>query len=257
MKITIDDQTRTLTTDIDGEVRTVPLYSREGFERLSELWLKVGWNEKYTYTFSWFGRPVIQLPDDMLRTQEVIYATRPDVIVETGVAHGGALVFYASLFQAMGRGRVIGVELDLRPHNRAAIAAHELAHRITIVDGSSIAPDTVARVRQLIAPGDRVMVILDSNHSKAHVASELEAYAPLVSEGCYLVATDGVMREVADVPRGRPDWSWDNPSAAAEEFAVAHPEFELHQPAWPFSESALERNVTHWPSAWLRRRARG
>jgi cephalosporin hydroxylase len=248
---------KTLTcSTADGE-RSVPLYSRESFEILSAMWLKIGWNEKYTYTFSWFGRPIIQLPDDMVRMQEVIYRTRPDVIVETGVAHGGSLIFYASLFQAIGRGRVIGVEVALRPHNREAILAHELAHRISLVDGSSTDRATVARVRELLTPHDRVMVILDSNHSRAHVAAELEAYADLVTDDCYLVATDGIMRDLADVPRGQADWAWDNPATAAEAFAQSHSEFELHQPPWPFSESNLISNVSHWPSAWLRRRIRG
>jgi cephalosporin hydroxylase len=256
MRIVIDEARQTLTrSEPEGErPESFPLYSREAFEIVSRVWVKVGWSQKHDYTFTWFGRPIIQLPEDVIRIQEVIYATRPDVIVETGVAHGGSLVFYASLFQAMGRGRVVGVELALRSENRKAIVAHELASRITLVDGSSTSSETVSAVRNLIEPGERVMVILDSNHTRAHVAAELDAYANLVSEGCYLVATDGIMRDLHDVPRGRPEWRDDNPSSAAEAFAVAHPEFDLGQPPWPFSESDLRENVTHWPSAWLRRR---
>jgi cephalosporin hydroxylase len=253
MKIAIDEEERRLTVTGDGVERVVPLYSRDAFELLSDLWLRVGWNEKYPYTFSWLGRPIIQAPEDALRAQEVIYRVAPDVLIETGVAHGGSLVFYASLFEAMGNGRVVGVDVEIRPHNRQAIEAHRLISRISLIEGSSIAPETLTAVRSHIRPGDKVMVILDSNHTKAHVAAELAAYASLVTPGSYIVATDGSMQVLFDVPRGKPEWERDNPAAAAREFAAAHPEFVLEQPAWPFNESALGRNITHWPDAWLRR----
>jgi cephalosporin hydroxylase len=199
------------------------------------------------------GRPVIQLPEDMIRIQEVIYEVQPDVILETGVAHGGSLVFYATLCKAMERGRVIGIDIEIRPHNRAAIEAHELKPYITLIEGSSTAEPTLEAARSLIVPGERVLVILDSCHTKDHVARELAAYADFVTTGSYLVATDGVMRDVHDVPRGTDSWSWDNPAEAASEFAAAHPEFALENPAWPFNESEMTEPVTHWPGAWLRR----
>jgi cephalosporin hydroxylase len=253
MKLTIDTETATVTGDDGSEL---PLYSPEAFARLSHLWVKCGWQLKYTYTFSWFGRPIIQLPEDMVRVQEIVYRVRPDVVVETGVAHGGSLVFYASLLKAMGRGRVIGVDIEIRPHNRKAIEAHELSAMITLVEGDSVSASTLSRVRSQIRESDRVLVLLDSNHSKAHVHRELEAYAPLVSPGSYIVATDGVTQWVSDVPRGNPHWTWDNPSAAAKEFGLAHPEFVLEDPpAIPFDESSSIEPVTHWPSAYLRRQA--
>jgi len=238
--------------------RRVPLYSREGFEILSDLWLKVGWNEKYTYTFSWLGRPIIQLPEDMVRAQEIIWRTRPTVVIETGVAHGGSLVFYASLLKAMGdgtapAGRVIGVDIEIKPHNRAAIEAHPLAAMITLIEGGSTDAAVLARVADAVGPGDRVMVVLDSNHSQAYVAAELAGYGPLVTPGCYLVAADGIMAAVADTPRGEPAWSHDNPARAAAAFAASHREFVLETPDPPFSESALRRTPTHWPGAYLRR----
>jgi cephalosporin hydroxylase len=153
----------------------------------------------------------------------------------------------------MGRGRVIGIDIDIRAHNRAAIENHELASYITLVSGDSIAADTVARVHSLVDAGEQALVILDSNHTKAHVAAELEAYHDLVKPGSYVVATDGFMQFLADVPRGSESWKLDHPSAAAAEFAAAHPEFVMEQPPWPFSESELSVNVTHWPGAWLRR----
>jgi len=209
---------------------------------------------KYPYTFSWLGRPVIQLPEDMITVQEVIYRVKPDVIIETGVAHGGSLVFSASLCRAIGRGRVIGVDIEIRPHNRIAIEAHELFDLIELVEGSSVAPEIVADVAGRVAPGDTVLVILDSNHSYAHVLAELEAYAPMVTSGSYIVATDGVMQWLADVPRGEAGWDTDNPTEAARDFLAEHPEFVLEDPPpFVFNESELTERITHWPGSYLRR----
>ncbi len=250
MKIVIDTEKKTVAA---GD-HVVDLYGKEAFELISKLWLKTSWNQKYSYTFTWLGRPIIQHPEDFLRLQEVIYALRPDVIIETGVAHGGSLVFYASLYKAMGlQGRVIGIDVDIRSHNRRAIEAHELAPYITLIEGNSAAPETVARVQAMLRPGEKVMVILDSDHSKAHVAKELDAYFPLVTLGSYILATDGIMRDVNDTPRGKPGWASDNPAAAAEEFAAAHPQFVIEEPTWRFNESDLSRPITAWPSAWLKR----
>jgi cephalosporin hydroxylase len=254
MRITIDTDAQTMVCEDEQGRQDLPLYSDRAFEVLSRHWLKVGWNQKYSYTFSWFGRPLIQLPEDVLRIQEVIWRVQPDVILETGVAHGGSLVLYASLCQAMGRGRVIGVDIEIRPANRKAIETHPLASRITLLEGSSTSPEIISRVRSLIKPGETCLVILDSCHTRDHVRAELEAYHSLVTPGSYLVATDGIMLDLHDAPLGRPEWRSDNPTTAAREFAAAHPEFVLEQPAWPFNESGLRQNLTHWPEAYLRRR---
>lgn len=254
MRLIIDTEEKRLIEEHDGQRLEFDLYSDRAFELISSQWLKVGWNQKYPYTFSWMGRPIIQLPEDIIRAQEVIYRVRPDVIIETGVAHGGSLILYASLCKAMEKGRVIGVDIEIRTHNRQAIEAHELFPLITLVEGSSVAPDIVRHVKSLVRDGETVMVILDSCHTKQHVAEELEAYHELVTPGSYIVATDGSMRELYDTPRGKPEWVWDNPSAAAAEFAERHREFVLEQPPWPFNESSLRENITHWPGAWLRRK---
>jgi cephalosporin hydroxylase len=254
VRLTIDTSAQTMRREDGAHSEEIPLYSKAAWELISREWVRVGWNQRYQYTFSWFGRPVIQLPEDLIRVQEVIYSIKPDVIIETGVAHGGSLVFYSSICEALGKGRVIGIDIEIRPHNRKAIEAHELAHRIALVEGSSTDPEVVAKVKAQIKPGESVLVLLDSNHTKQHVETELAAYHEMVSPGSYIVATDGIMQDLHDVPRGNPEWTWDNPSAAAEEFAAAHPEFVLEQPAWPFNESELARNITHWPQAWLRRR---
>ncbi|MDT8428122.1 MAG: CmcI family methyltransferase [Pseudomonadales bacterium] len=231
------------------------LGSPEGFALVSKVWLRAGWDAKYVYSFSWMGRPIIQLPDDMLRIQEVIYAHRPTLIIETGVAHGGSLIYYASLFKAMGiPGRVVGIDIEIRPHNRTAIEAHELFPYLTLLEGSSVAPEIVAQVKSLIRPDDRVMVILDSNHSKAHVHAELEAYGDMVSSGCYIVATDGIMHWLGNAQRTQADWTWNNPRDAAADYLQAHPEFEMATPVPPFNEGVVTEPVTYWPGAWLRKR---
>jgi len=255
VKLSADSKANTLVVEVDGARRELELYSEAGFAALSRLWVEVGWSLKYTYAFTWMGRPIIQLPEDIVRVQEVIYALKPTVIIETGVAHGGSLVLYASLLRSMGsRGRVVGVDVEIRPHNRRAIEAHDLAPAITLVEGSSIDPATVSRVRELVEPDDRVLVLLDSNHTKLHVARELEAYAPLVSIGSYIVATDGIMETLDEDPRGHPGWKTDNPKAAAAEFARAHAaEFVLEEPPFPFNEGSIHFRVTHWPGAWLKR----
>lgn len=253
MKLLIDTKARILNIEDCNQSRNIPLYSKEAFELISHQWVKLGWNQKYTYTFTWMGRPIIQLPEDMIRLQEVIYRIKPNVIIETGVAHGGSLIYYASLFKAMGKGRVIGIDIEIRKHNRKAIEKHELANYITLVEGNSTSIDVVTKVKQMIKPGETVLVILDSNHTKQHVADELAAYHDLVTVGSYIVATDGSMKDLYDVPRGVRDWEWNHPTAAAAEFAQQHPEFILEQPEWRFNESDLTENITHWPGAWLRR----
>lgn len=254
MKLILDTEAQTLTVDDAGKSRVLGLYSKSAFEVLSREWVRVGWNQKYQYAFSWMGRPIIQLPEDMIRMQEVIFQVKPDVIIETGVAHGGSLIFYSSLCKAMGKGRVIGVDIEIRPHNREAIEAHPLSDRIALIEGSSTAPQIVSQVKSLVKPGEKVLVILDSNHTYEHVAQELKAYADLVTSGSYIVATDGIMYDLTDVPRGKPEWANDNPTWAARDFAAKHPEFVVEQPHWPFNESELEKNITHWPGAWLKRR---
>lgn len=253
MKLTLDTDARQLLVDRDGSTETLPLYSKRSFELLSEQWSKVGWNEKYTYTFTWMGVPIVQFPEDLLRLQEVLWRVQPDVIVECGVAHGGGVIFYASLCKAMSKGRVIGVEVEFRRDHRERIEQHLLGPLITLIEGSSTDPVIVKRVKGLIQPGESVLVILDSNHSKQHVAEELEAYRDVVSVGSYIVATDGCMEVLHDVPRGRKEWKEDNPAAAARAFLARHPNFILDPPKPLFNESELTTTLTHWPDAWLKR----
>jgi cephalosporin hydroxylase len=257
MKLSIDTSLGTLVVDPDeagATSRTIDLFGPEAFAVLSRHWLRTAWANKYCYTFTWLGRPVIQFPEDLLRLQEVIVDLRPDVIVETGVAHGGSLVFFASLCQILGTGRVIGVDVEIRPHNRAALDAHPLRPLISLIEGSSTDRLVLDQVRACTGPAARVMVVLDSNHTRDHVRAELDAFSDLVTPGSYLIVEDGIMADLADVPGGEAAWATDNPLAAVADFLAEHPEFVAEPPAWKFNESRLSAGVTQWPGGWLRRR---
>lgn len=252
--IRIDEQRGLITLERDGEEKTCGWDTPEGFAIVSDLWLRAGWAVKHVYTFSWLGMPIIQLPEDLVRVQELIYRIRPNVIIETGVAHGGSLIFYASLCHILGNGRVIGVEIDLRQHNRAGLEAHSLFSYITIVNGDSTSTETAAEVRALIQPGESVLVVLDSNHTKEHVLKELQAYAPLVSVGSYAIATDGgIMELVTGGPRSAPDWDWNNPKAAAEDFAQNNSAFIREEPPFLFNEGLISQGVSYWKGGYLKR----
>jgi len=237
----------------DGGTRELPLADPEAFALVSRAWLRAGWDAKHVYSFTWMGRPIIQLPEDMVRLQEVVCTVSPDVIVECGIAHGGSLVYHASLCKALGRGRVIGIDVEIRPHNRRALETHALASLITLVEGSSVDAAVVRQVHSLVRPGEVVLVLLDSCHTKEHVLAELAAYAPLVSPASYIVAMDGIMEEVVGAPRTQPDWTWNNPRQAVREFTASRPEFVLEEPPFLFNEGAVTQRVTYWPSAYLRR----
>lgn len=235
-----------LTLDSEGESTTVDLYSREGLDFLSNLWIKVAAEHKIMYEPTWLGRPIIQFPNDVVAIQELLWLIQPDVVIETGVAHGGSLVLSASILQLIGKGKVVGVDIEIRPDNRKAIEAHSLSHRIELIEGSSIADDTVAAVRQAIGSAKTVIVFLDSNHSEFHVLKELELYAPFVSPGSYIVAHDGAQGWVWEIPRGKPGWKVDNPLKAIQKFLADHPEF-TNDPR------PTRCGITSSPDGWLRK----
>lgn len=254
-RLIVDFEHASVTSEgVAQNAKSYSLGTPEAFSAISEAWLRCGWDTKYVYSFSWLGRPIIQLPEDMVRIQEAIFSVHPDVIIETGVAHGGSLIFYASLCKAMERGRVVGIDIEIRPHNRRALESHFLAPYITLIEGSSIDQGVVSKARNHVKPEDKVLVLLDSCHTKNHVRAELEAYSPMVSRGSYIVAMDGIMEQVVGAPRTQPDWAWNNPKQAASEFVAAHPEFEIVEPAFPFNEGSVKERVTYWPGGYLRRK---
>lgn len=247
LRPTATDLGRVVTVQTESGPRELDIYSEEGFWALAHLWTRAGWQRRLSYEVTWAGVPIIQVPEDIVMLQELLWKVRPDVVVESGVAHGGALVLYASILELLGRGHVIGVDLEIRKYNRLALESHPLSKRITLVEGDSVADETVAAVRKLVRPGDCVVVALDSNHSRQHVAAELERYAPMVSPGSYMVVFDGVMPMVADAPSGVPAWRDDNPSAALDAFLEGNDEFEI-------DPSYNRLGVSYCPGGFVRRR---
>lgn len=198
----------------------------EDLKQLSMRWMMASDAYKYTYNFSWLGRPVIQFPQDLMAMQEILWSVRPDLVVETGVARGGSLVYYASLLQMLGGdGRVLGIDIEIRPHNRVEIERHPLAARIDLVEGSSTAPAIVGEVFRR-ASGKRVLLALDSNHTHDHVLQELNAYSPLVRAGSYIVVFDTIVEELPPGYFGDRPWNkGNNPKTAVFEFLRTNDRF--------------------------------
>lgn len=214
--------------NIDGLVKDTDV------QALSRVWLREITPHKYPYNFTWLGRPVIQLPQDILAMQELIWSIQPDLIIETGIAHGGSLIFSASMLElnaACGGPRdatVLGIDIDIRAHNREKIEAHPLAKRISMLQGSSIAPETIAKVKAAAQGKQRILVCLDSNHTHDHVLAELQAYAPLTTVGSYCVVFDTLIEDMPASMFGDRPWGPGNsPKTAVHEYVKAHPEFEI------------------------------
>lgn len=213
-------------------------------QALSRVWVREITRHKWAYNFTWLGRPAIQFPNDAWGLQELIWQVKPDLIIETGIAHGGSLILSASMLSLLDycdaveqgtmldptspRRRVLGLDIDIRAHNRAAIEAHPMANRIDMLEGSSIDPDIIAKVQDIARGSERVLVCLDSNHAHEHVLGELEAYAPLVSQGSYCVVFDTLIEDMpADMFPDRPWGPGDSPKTAVWEYLKTHPEFEI------------------------------
>jgi cephalosporin hydroxylase len=227
-------------------------------------WMVQSVAHRYSYCFSWLGRPVIQYPQDIVAMQELIWSVRPDLIIETGIAHGGSLILSASMLAMLdmcdaieakrsmdprtSQRRVLGVDIDIRAHNRAAIEAHPMASRIQMIQGSSIASDVIAKVKSIAASYRRVLVCLDSNHTHDHVLAELEAYAPLTSPGSYCVVFDTLIEDMpADMYPDRPWGPSNNPKTAVWQYLKSHPEFQIDR---TIHDKLL---ITVARDGWLRR----
>jgi cephalosporin hydroxylase len=211
---------------------------------LSQSWINLAQANRYSYHFDWLGRPIIQYPQDIVAMQELIWLTKPDLIIETGIAHGGSLIFSASMLALLdlaaaieagvtidprvSKRKVLGVDIDIRSHNRAAIEAHPMASRISMIQGSSTAENIVEQVKKEADKYSNVLVCLDSNHTHDHVLAELEAYAPLATLGNYCVVFDTVVEDMpAELCGDRPWGPGDNPKTAVWEYLRNHPDFEI------------------------------
>jgi cephalosporin hydroxylase len=198
-------------------------------QALSRVWVREITRHKYAYNFTWMGRPIIQFPQDMIAMQEIIWDTRPDLIIETGIAHGGSLIYYASLLELLGGDRqVLGIDVDIRAHNHAEIEKHPMSKRIRMIEGSSIDTGVARQVAAMAAPRRKIMAVLDSNHTHDHVMQELALYSPLVSKGCYLVVFDTLIEDMPDdLIKDRPWNKGNNPKTAVHDFLKTNERFEI------------------------------
>ena len=202
----------------------------------------------YSYNFTWMGRPIIQYPQDMIAMQEVIWDIKPDLIIETGIAHGGSIIYYASILELIGKGEVLGIDIDIRSHNRAEIESHPMSKRITMLEGSAISQEIIDKIKPFVEGKKTVMVCLDSNHTHDHVFAELQLYSPFVTVGSYLVAFDTIVEDLpADLYNDRP-WSVDdNPKTAVWEFLKSNDDFVIN------NEIDNKLLVSVAPSGYLKR----
>lgn len=198
-------------------------------QALSRIWVREITRHKYAYNFSWMGRPIIQFPQDMIAMQEIIWNAKPNLIIETGIAHGGSLIYYASLLQMMRiDGYVLGIDVDIRNHNRAEIDGHPMRERIEMIERSSVSTSTVEEVAKHAAGKDSVMVVLDSNHTHDHVLCELQSYSRFVTKNNYLVVFDTLLEDMpSDLVENRPWGKGNNPKTAVHEWLKTHPEFGI------------------------------
>ena len=218
------------------------------FRQLSAAWMRAADTALYEYNFSWLGRPIIQLPHDMIAMQELIWKTRPDLIVETGIAHGGSLIFYASILELMGgNGLVVGIDIDIREHNRKEIEKHPMFKRIVMLEGSSVDERIMKQTFDYAEGRKQVLVSLDSNHSHDYVLQELELYSPLVSKGSYLIVFDTSIEDMdEDAYPDRPWGKGNNPRTAVWEFLGKNDRFEIDK------EIEYKLLVTSAPDGYLR-----
>jgi cephalosporin hydroxylase len=203
-----------------------------GFLNLSKKWLLQSLKHQYSYHFRWLGIPIIQYPQDIIATQEIIWNVKPDLIIETGIARGGSLIFSASILQMIGKGSVLGIDIDIRKHNKIAIKKHPLSKRITMIEGSSIDEKVVNKVKTIAKTKKRVMVFLDSNHTYEHVLKELELYSSLVKKGSYIIVFDTIIDDIPNNWWGkhistRPWNKKNNPKSAVKDFILKNNRFKI------------------------------
>ena len=253
-------------TDFEREIehRTRHQAANQAFVDSAAAFMRESTAPKYSYNFQWLGRPIIQYPQDIVAMQELIWSVKPDLVIETGIAHGGSLIFSASMLALLdymdaiesgqvldpskpGR-QVLGIDIDIRPHNRAAMERHPLIGRIEMVEGSSLSDEIAEQTREVAARHERVLVCLDSNHTHDHVLAELEIYAPLTSVGSYCVVFDTIIEDLpADMFPDRPWGPGDNPKTAVRKYLETHPEFEI--------DKSIDQKlaITVAPDGYLRR----
>lgn len=240
--------------EMERQERIKNLGKDEEFQKHSSAWLEMSMRKQYVYNFSWMGRPIIQNPIDIMAMQELIWQVQPDIIIETGIAHGGSIIFSASMLELIAAsggnpdGVVVGIDIDIRQHNKDAILQHPMAKRIRMIQGSSIAEDVVDQVKKVVKDKKGVMVFLDSNHTYDHVLAELEAYAPLVTKNSYCVVFDTFVEDVpADVFENRPWHPGNSPKTAVHAYLKQHKEYIIDQ------DMQNKLQITVAPDGFLKR----
>ena len=197
-------------------------------QKISNQWLIAGYKHEYSYHFRWLGRPIIQYPQDIVAMQEIIWKVKPDIIIETGIARGGSLILSASILELIGKGEVLGIDVDIREHNKNEIKKHPLYKRISMIEGSSINKETIKKVKKMIQDKKSVMILLDSNHTHKHVLKELNAYSKFVTKGSYIIVFDTIIGELPEeFFKNRPWNRENNPKTAVEEFLKKNERFKI------------------------------
>ncbi len=240
--------------EMERQSRIEELGKDEEFQEKSKAWLEMSMRKQYVYNFSWMGRPIIQNPIDIMAMQELIWKVQPDIVIETGIAHGGSIIFSASMLELIAAsggnpdGFVLGIDIDIREHNRDAILQHPMAKRVKMIQGSSVAADIVEQVQKIVKDKKKVMVFLDSNHTYEHVLAELEAYAPLVTKGSYCVVFDTFVEDVpADVFVDRPWHPGNSPKTAVHKYLSQHKEYVIDK------DMQHKLQITVAPDGFLKR----
>lgn len=210
--------------------KNIKLMSNDkSLSEISRSWFNQGYKYEYSYHFTWLGRPIIQYPQDILAVQEIIWKVRPDLIIETGIAHGGSLILLASILELLGKGHVLGIDIDIRKNNKQEIEKHPMFKRITMIQGSSIDKKIISKVKKFAKEKKKIMIILDSNHTHKHVLEELRAYSPLVTKGSYLIVFDTIIENLPDelINKQRPWGIGNNPKTAVKEFLKKNDRFKV------------------------------
>jgi len=216
--------------------------------KLSQKWFDRAFNYEYSFHFKWLGRPIIQFPQDMVAVQEIIWKTKPDFIIETGIAHGGSIIFSASMLELLGKGKVIGIDIDIRKHNKMEIEKHSMYKRIIMIEGSSTENQVIDKVKKLVKGKKKVLVFLDSFHTQEHVLKELDAYSKFVSKGGYLVVFDTMIEDMPKNSFSKRPWNKNNnPKTAVKKFLNKNKCFKI--------DKDIERKllITSCPSGYLKR----
>ncbi len=262
------------TIKINNGSETFLMSNPEGFSIVGDAWLRAGWDAKYVYSFTYLGRPIIQQPEDIVRIQELIWKIKPDLIIETGIAHGGSLICYASMIALMdycegysldnpsGR-EIIGIDIEIRPHNRKAIEEHPLSHKVKMIEGSSINCNVIKQVEEIVnyhkesyKNNSKVIIFLDSNHTYEHVLRELELYSKFVSVNSYIIACDGYIKELIgkdNAPRSERDWEYNNPKQATLNFVKNNTNFIIEEPEFQFNEGSVNRWTSYFSGGFIKR----